>query len=168
MEMILLRKGLWIPGSRHYIPGIFFEDNSHDQSFDTRNPKQGDAIENTSLMVGIFAIVFDRFRFWCWNQIFKAARWLTPAFTVNISNHKICWFPLTILYKVGLDRRARFWVFKVSIKLKPIHIDFWYQTNRTYLYNFDFTDDKLNFIINYDIKYRMGRVTDGVEEAAEW
>ena len=29
---------------------------------------------------------------------------------------------------------------------------------------YGFTDEKLDFIINYDIKYRMGRVADGGKE----
>jgi hypothetical protein len=35
--------------------------------------------------------------------------------------------------------------------------------------HYDFTDEELDFIINYDIKYRMGRESleeEGVEEAA--
>jgi len=32
--------------------------------------------------------------------------------------------------------------------------------------HYSFSDEQLDFIINYDIKYRMGRGTDGGEEAA--
>ena len=34
----------------------------------------------------------------------------------------------------------------------------------TYGHDFTFSDEEPDFIINYDIKYRMGRETEGEEE----
>jgi len=68
------------------------------------------------------------------------------------------------MYKVSFGRR---YVFKVSTKLRSNHTDFWYQINQVLAKHYGFTDEALDFIINYNTKYRMGRVADSGEEAAE-
>ena len=47
-----------------------------------------------------------------------------------------------------------------AAKSKPI-ID---EIDRVLAEHYEFTDEELDFIINYDIKYRMGREADGEEE----
>lgn len=38
------------------------------------------------------------------------------------------------------------------------------QIDKVLAEHYDFTEEKLDYIINYDIKYRMGKELDGGEE----